>query len=59
MDWEQIIEMAELALKHNKDVTITIKADGNKQIECTTPQSCIVETNTRLRYVLEEMESGS
>lgn len=53
MDWSKIKEMTEMALAHNKDIVITINADGSKEIEITTPTTSIVETNMKTRYVPE------
>lgn len=53
MDWPQIKEIAEMALVNKKDITITINADGSKEIEITTPTTSIVETQMRTRYVPE------
>ena len=54
MDWSQIKEITEMALAHNKDIVITINADGSKEIEISTPTTSIVETNMRTKYVLED-----
>ena len=54
MDWSKIKEMTEMALAHNKDIVITINADGSKEIEISTPTTSIVETNMRTKYVLED-----
>ena len=53
MDWSKIKEMTEMALVHNKDIVITINADGSKEIEISTPTTSIVETQMRTRYVPE------
>lgn len=53
MDWSQIKEMTEMALAHNKDITITINADGSKEVEISTPTTSIVESQMRTRYVPE------
>lgn len=53
MDWSKIKEMTEMALAHNKDIVITINADGSKEIEISTPTTSIVETQMRTRYVPE------
>lgn len=53
MDWSKIKETTEMALAHNKDIVITINADGSKEIEITTPTTSIVETQMRTRYVPE------
>lgn len=52
-DWSKIKEMTEMALAHNKDIVITINADGSKEVEISTPTTSIVETNMRTRYVPE------
>ncbi len=57
MDWSKIKEMTEMALAHNKDIVITINADGSKEIEITTPTTSIVETQMRTRYVPEGTDS--
>ena len=53
MDWSKIKEMTGMALAHNKDIVITINADGSKEIEISTPTTSIVETQMRTRYVPE------
>lgn len=53
MDWSKIKEVTEMALAHNKDIVITINADGSKEIDITTPTTSIVETQMRTRYVPE------
>ena len=53
IDWSKIKEMTEMALAHNKDIVITINADGSKEIEISTPTTSIVETQMRTRYVPE------
>lgn len=53
MDWSKIKEITEMALAHNKDIVITINADGSKEIEISTPTTSIVETQMRTRYVPE------
>ena len=56
MDWAKIKEIAEMALTHNKDIVITINADGSKEVEISTPPTSIVETQMRTRYVPESTE---
>lgn len=53
IDWSKIKELTEMALAHNKDIVITINADGSKEVEISTPTTSIVETNMRTRYVPE------
>ena len=53
LNWSKIKEMTEMALAHNKDIVITINADGSKEVEISTPTTSIVETNMRTRYVPE------
>lgn len=57
IDWSKIKELTEMVITNKKDITITINADGSKEIEISTPTTSIVETQTRTRYVPEGIGS--
>ena len=54
MDWDQIKSIMEKAIEHGRDISITIEADGRKQIDITIPQACIVENNSRTKYIVDQ-----
>lgn len=55
-NWTEIKEIAEMALTHNKDIIITINADGSKEIEISTPTTSIVESSMRTKYIPDGIE---
>ena len=54
MEWDKIMEIAELALKNGRDIEIELQSDGLSSINVTTPQDQIIETTTRSRWVLDK-----
>lgn len=57
MEWDKIMEIAELALKNGRNIEIELRPDGFTNIDVTMPQEQIMETTSRNRWVLDKAGS--